>query len=170
MREHVWRSSYKNELEDVVRGAQDLRHYLIKENRVAGMTRREGRGEREGATDQLRTTKQIVTVAEDLTKITGAIASLNQKVLQAEIGGYQKANDLRDQRNNMIRELSSHMDISYYEDKDGMVTIRGPAEALLVDRNGAAGVSIKSNQENQGMGNLIKKMNVRIITNSQIMK
>ena len=98
---------------------------------------------------------QVAVMTDDLTKIIKEVASLNQQVLEAEKGTEQVANDLRDQRDRMIRELSSRVNIHYYEDSDGMVTIRGPSEALLVDRNTAADFSIRRNLDNQGMFDVV---------------
>ena len=51
------------------------------------------------------------------------IAELNVKIAQAEAGGTQKANDYRDERDNYLDELSNLVKISYYENKNGQVTV-----------------------------------------------
>lgn len=52
------------------------------------------------------------------------IKELNIKILKIESGQIEHANDLRDQRNLLIDELSAMGNISYYEDIDGNVNIQ----------------------------------------------
>ena len=49
---------------------------------------------------------------------------LNQAILRIEAGGREHANDLRDQRNQLLDELSGKGNISYYEDVDGNVLVK----------------------------------------------
>lgn len=79
------------------------------------------------------------------------VAILNVQIQQMEGGTDQHANDLRDQRDRLVRSLSENLDIKYYDDQHGMVTIRGPGEAVLVDRNRAATIAGRVNRENDGM-------------------
>jgi len=60
------------------------------------------------------------------------IANLNQQIVQAETNG-TKANDLRDQRSNLIQELSQLTDISYSEQSNGAVTVSTKSGIALVD-------------------------------------
>jgi flagellar hook-associated protein 1 FlgK len=60
------------------------------------------------------------------------IARLNQQIVQAETNG-TRANDLRDQRNNLIQNLSQWTDISYLEKDNGSVTVNTKSGVALVD-------------------------------------
>jgi flagellar hook-associated protein 1 FlgK len=60
------------------------------------------------------------------------IARLNQQIVQAETNG-TKANDLRDQRNNQIQNLSQLIDISYLEKDNGSVTVNTKSGLALVE-------------------------------------
>lgn len=52
------------------------------------------------------------------------IASLNERIMQVESGlNTERALDLRDQRDSMLRELSDLIDFSYREDGNGSITI-----------------------------------------------
>lgn len=52
------------------------------------------------------------------------IATLNERIVQIESGlNAEKAFDLRDQRDGMLRELSDLVDFSYREDDNGSITI-----------------------------------------------
>ncbi len=52
------------------------------------------------------------------------IRDLNIEILKIEAGDVEHANDLRDQRNQLLDELSSMANISYYEDVDGNVIVQ----------------------------------------------
>ena len=71
---------------------------------------------------------------EEFNRLTKEIASLNEKILAAE-SSQTTANDLRDQRNRLLEELSGWADISYLEDSNGMVMVQTSKGMLLV--NGA---------------------------------
>jgi len=58
------------------------------------------------------------TAIEDVNSIVSQIASLNIQISGAESGGTQ-ANDLRDRRDLILKELSGLVKISYFEDKTG---------------------------------------------------
>jgi len=58
--------------------------------------------------------QNAVTQANTLIK---TIADLNETITAGEIKGVENANGLRDQRDAAIKELSSFMDINYYEDE-----------------------------------------------------
>jgi flagellar hook-associated protein FlgK len=52
------------------------------------------------------------------------IASLNEKIVSMESGFGHQANDLRDQRDEYIKQLSEYMDITYFEDsRNGAVSV-----------------------------------------------
>jgi flagellar hook-associated protein 1 len=68
----------------------------------------------------------------DLNQTARQIASLNDKIVAAESGG-TTANDLRDQRNNLVGELSSLIGINHYEDGNGSLTITTAGGQMLVN-------------------------------------
>ena len=52
------------------------------------------------------------------------IASLNDKIVSMEAGAGYQANDLRDQREEYIKQLSEYLDINYFEDpRNGAVSV-----------------------------------------------
>ncbi len=53
-----------------------------------------------------------------------AIRDLNEEIIKIESAKVEHANDLRDQRNQLIDELSAMGNISYYEDVDGNVIVQ----------------------------------------------
>lgn len=59
---------------------------------------------------------------EVINRMTEQIADLNLQIGQVEIGE-QEANDLRDKRDLLLRELSLMIDVSGYEDDEGLLTV-----------------------------------------------
>ena len=69
----------------------------------------------------------------DLNKWTGLVAELNQKIVSSESIG-TAANDLRDQRNELLKKISGLIEGNTYENEDGSVTFVSTNGLLLVDR------------------------------------
>jgi flagellar hook-associated protein 1 FlgK len=80
-----------------------------------------------------------------------AIAELNVRIQVTEAGEGMQANDLRDQRDTLLRDVSGKLDIKYYEDKFGMVLIRGPNQVTLVDGGHNSTVGVVRNNDNGGL-------------------
>ncbi len=59
------------------------------------------------------------------------IANLNNKILTLEGGSKGTANDLRDQRDRDLDELSTMMDIYAFEKENGVVEVASPARTLV---------------------------------------
>ncbi|MBN2467038.1 MAG: flagellar hook-associated protein FlgK [Deltaproteobacteria bacterium] len=64
----------------------------------------------------------IVGTMEEINLLADQIADLNQKIFQAEVGG-QNANDYRDERELLLNQLSSLIDITSFENSEGKVTV-----------------------------------------------
>lgn len=74
------------------------------------------------------TLKNIGSSIDDITKkvddLAGRIAALNERIVQIESGlNSERALDLRDQRDALLKELSDLVDFSYREDENGSITI-----------------------------------------------
>ncbi len=69
----------------------------------------------------------------DLNQWTGMVAELNQKIVSSESMG-TAANDLRDQRNELLKKISGLIEGNTYENDDGSVTFVTANGLLLVDR------------------------------------
>ncbi|MEZ4741296.1 MAG: flagellar hook-associated protein FlgK [Bdellovibrionota bacterium] len=91
----------------------------------------------------------------EITDSLRTIADLNIQISQSEVGQQNQANDLRDKRDLLVRNLSEKMDISYYEDKWGMLTIRGPSDILMVEGNSAVSFQYQVNSDNENMYDII---------------
>jgi len=95
--------------------------------------------------------QKIYDIAHKVTDSAREIANLNVKIQISEGGIGEVANDLRDQRDKLVRELSQQIEIKYYEDGHGMLSIRGPSQVTLVDGGHSCSVNLESNSENSGL-------------------
>lgn len=75
--------------------------------------------------------RQVVTHVAEINDITREIAKLNEKVQTVQIAG-GPANDERDRRDLLIKQLGEKINIRWAEGEDGMVTITAGNSALLV--------------------------------------
>jgi len=64
----------------------------------------------------------IMGTVKEINSIAERIAGLNQKIALTEVGG-QNANDYRDSRDLLLKELSLMIDIDSFENSDGKVTV-----------------------------------------------
>lgn len=80
--------------------------------------------------------RSITSLLPEINAISREIASLNQKIAAAEVTG--PANDLRDQRDELVRSLAEKVDITLVTDNQGMLSIRISGGLPLVDKDLAA--------------------------------
>ena len=67
---------------------------------------------------------QIKGKVETINEYAKQIRALNDEILKIECAGFEKANDLRDERNRILDELSTMAKISYSEDINGQVNVQ----------------------------------------------
>ena len=72
--------------------------------------------------------------------LASSIAILNQQIMEAEGGGHT-ANNLRDQRQEYIRQMSEFLDVNYYESSDGTFNVSVAGGHPLVTANTAYALS-----------------------------
>ena len=97
-------------------------------------------------------------VAQETKEISdklNTIARLNIRIFEEEVTPGADANDLRDERDRVLRDLSSKMRISYYEDQNGMPVIRGPKDTLLVEAGRSAQVEVRRSVDNDGLFDVV---------------
>jgi flagellar hook-associated protein 1 len=61
------------------------------------------------------------------------VAKLNRQIREMGAGNLSDVNDLEDRRDKLIKEIGNIVDINVYKDNNDQITIRGPAECLLVE-------------------------------------
>lgn len=68
--------------------------------------------------------RQIQGKVNQINEYAKRIKALNEEILEIECGGFEHANDLRDERNRILDELSTLGKISYAEDIDGNINVQ----------------------------------------------
>ena len=68
--------------------------------------------------------RQIAGKVDTINEYAERIKQLNDEILKIECAGTERANDLRDERNRMLDELSGLAKISYSEDLNGQVCVQ----------------------------------------------
>lgn len=79
----------------------------------------------EGLADyQLNMNLQITNTVDRINELSRNIYHLNLQIRDVELGGAEHANDLRDERNKALDELSGYLNIDYEEDSDHIVRVK----------------------------------------------
>lgn len=92
---------------------------------------------------------RIKNEVEEVNKMVREIATLNEEISAVEIGGVQ-ANDQRDRRDVVLKQLNERIDINYGEGDRGAVTVSTAGNAILVSGFESYGLMAKEiGDENQ---------------------
>ncbi|MFP4697158.1 MAG: flagellar hook-associated protein FlgK [Eubacteriales bacterium] len=95
---------------------------------------------------QLNLNQQIKDTVDEINQIGEDIVTLNEKISRYEAFG-DRANDLRDERNNSLDRLAHLVDISYKEDNAGRVSVL--VEGLgFVDENRVSKMTLEQAEPN----------------------
>lgn len=97
---------------------------------------------------------EISQTVNEINDITSQIAMLNEKISQIEAGG-ENANDYRDMRGKLLNDLAEKIDIQFYEDNTGQITVMAGGVATLVDNNSSWDLELESNPDNSGYYNIM---------------
>lgn len=89
---------------------------------------------------------EIKMHVEEINVITSRIAQLNESIISVENESVV-ANDFRDERTQLIRELSEKVDINYFEGDDGVISIQGKGGFFLVNRNRSYELTTQTNAD-----------------------
>ena len=81
--------------------------------------------------------KDLDVAVRRLNTILPQVASLNHEIVNGEAGG-QRANDFRDQRQQLLQELSELVGATAYEEKDGQVTVQMDGVLLVSGQRAAS--------------------------------
>ncbi|HJU04489.1 MAG TPA: flagellar hook-associated protein FlgK [Nitrospiraceae bacterium] len=83
--------------------------------------------------------RQVADTLTEVNGLLGQIAGLNAQIAQAELSG-QQANDLRDQRGRLIKDLGERIDVTTVEDRTGQLTVFAGRGQILIDKNTSYGL------------------------------
>lgn len=75
---------------------------------------------------------QITVNVSEINAMSKEVANLNEKIAAVEIGGNHEANDERDRREQIVKNMSEKMNIRYGESKDGQFAITAGNNAIIV--------------------------------------
>lgn len=77
--------------------------------------------------------QQVKGYVDKINSYANRLYDLNNSIIKIECGGVEKANDLRDERNQLLDELGKLGNITYAEDLDGGVSVKFE-DHILVNR------------------------------------
>jgi len=86
----------------------------------------------------------ITGTVEEINSVTEQIAGLNEKITRIEVGG-QNANDYRDSRDILLKDLSLMIDIVTFENSEGKVTVLTVGGRPLVENFSSWDLSTQNN-------------------------
>lgn len=75
--------------------------------------------------------KKITLIVDDINHLTKNISKLNREIAQNEVGGGE-ANDLRDQRDNALRQLAEYFPVQAYYDEQNRFVVNAEGLGTLV--------------------------------------
>lgn len=84
-------------------------------------------------TYQIDLNSQIQSKVDRINEIGDKINELNNKIAFYECSKRERANDIRDERNQLLDELGNLIDISYKEETDGKVTVRAESIPFVTE-------------------------------------
>jgi flagellar hook-associated protein 1 len=96
---------------------------------------------------QRSTDADLSAMTANVNQMTAEIASLNQDIKRTELDG-STANDLRDQRDLLIDELSTVVDVNVNQKTDGTATVY-MGSMLLVDGNSSFDVGVSTQRDGE---------------------
>lgn len=97
---------------------------------------------------QVETDNNVASEVSDINNILSSIAALNQKTYESSAGGTESAS-FGSQRMLLLQELSGKLDLQYFEDENGGLTVMTANGKLLVEK----GISYELTAEKTGADN-----------------
>jgi len=91
--------------------------------------------------------QNITYNVSEINAITDEIATLNDQILKAEVGGNQNANDLRNRRDALINDLSEYGDLFINENDNGQLQVQ-LGDQMLVTGVYSTELSTENNSDN----------------------
>ena len=97
----------------------------------------------------------VVQECSEINSRLQGVSKLNLQIQEIEVTPGAFANDLRDQRDLLMRELTEKVQINYYEDEFGNFCVRGPEDIILIDRGYVGEFNVIANTKNDGFADLL---------------
>lgn len=96
---------------------------------------------------------QVKQTVGQINSLTAQIAELNDKIVSVEMTG-QNANDLRDQRDQVVNDLAQRIDISVIDAGNGAISVFVGRGQVVVENNKARNLVAVESLDNGGMVNV----------------
>ncbi|MGQ9744867.1 MAG: flagellar hook-associated protein FlgK [Dissulfurimicrobium sp.] len=110
----------------------------------------------------------IDTTVKNINQLSDQIADINVRILAMESSNHQ-ANDLRDQRDELVKQLSRLADVHYFETKQGTYTVLIGQGSPLVEGKKSLHLTISGNDVNWvGSDGQIKTLTTQDIRNGTL--
>lgn len=93
---------------------------------------------------------QVAQTVTEINSLSNQVADLNSKIVTAEVSG-QNANDLRDQREQVLNELANRIDITAVESGTGALSVFAARGQVLVEGDTVRHLSAVEDPENNGL-------------------
>ncbi|MBI5327354.1 MAG: flagellar hook-associated protein FlgK [Deltaproteobacteria bacterium] len=100
--------------------------------------------------DEIRNIEsEINNAAKDINSLAAQIAVLNGKIQEIEAGGSENANDLRDERELLLKKLAEKIDMTALEDSESQqMTVLAAGGNLLAAGGAASSLTVSANTGN----------------------
>ena len=149
-------TEFFNAFRDVSTSPEGLTQRTVLLNKASALTAQFNQAS--SALSQLRRdlNTQVSQTITDVNTKASQIAVLNGKITTAEASG-QTANDLRDQRGQLLNELGKQIEIHSFEDASGQVSVFVGRGNLLVERNTTYALAGAASASNGGFLNVFYK-------------
>lgn len=105
---------------------------------------------------------RIEAAVGDINRLTGAIASLNERIALAQGAFQQPPNDLLDQRDQLLQELAGQVGISTTTQGDGSVSVFTASGQALVVGNRATALSVGPDRYDSGQLDVLHGGSARV--------
>ena len=115
--------SFFSALNDVVNNPSGLSERILLVSRAQTLGETFGQVRSTLTNAQIGLDKDLDRTVRSLNAVLPQIAELNKQIVAAESGG-GRANDLRDQRQNLLQEVARYSDATVIEDSDGRVLVQ----------------------------------------------
>ena len=92
--------------------------------------------------------------AAEITELSATVADLNREIrdVESDVG---IANDLRDQRQRVVREIAELVEIRTHNDSDGNVIVQMTSGHTLVSGRRSGSLTVRANPNNNGLASII---------------
>lgn len=144
---------FVNALQDVSNNPSSISARQVLLSEAGGLTDRLKSYDSQLATFDQQVESQLKSEASEITTLASSIAQLNQQIANSQARFGQPANDLLDQRDHLIDQLSEHVDVSTVAQDDGSLNVFiGSGQALVVGSNASKVTTIADAYDNTRLG------------------